>query len=366
MSGIINDNTDKQSGLIKTPVLGPSSGSSNPTVTTNPSAVGDRFINTTSGELFVATDVTTDENVWKGQLGTDVEPPKFYGGRGTFAGGTDAVSSFDIIDYITIASLGNAADFGDLVTAREMSSAGASNGSRGVMAGGGTSSNVMEYITFATTGDTTDFGNLTVGRHAGPGGTSNGTRGAFGGGTEASSPYHSNVIDYITIATTGDAADFGNLTVARNGGGAFNSDVRGCWFGGHLGSGSDVIDFVVLASLGDATDFGNMTAAAWGGIAGCSNTTRGLMAGGATPSYSDVIQYVTIASTGNASDFGDLTVARQGVNGLSDGTKGVFAGDYHDSVTDVMDYVNVASTGDASDFGNLTDNRYQVSGMSGD
>ncbi len=366
MSGITADNLERSSGLVKAASVGPSSGSSDPATDTNPSAVGDRFINTTSGEVFVCTDATTDENVWKGQLGTDVEPPVFYGGRGTTAGGTDAAASINIIDYVTIASLGNATDFGDLVTAREMGGAGASNGSRGIMAGGGTSSNVMEYITFATTGDTTDFGNLTVGRHAGPGGTSNGTRAAFGGGTEAPSPYHSNVIDYVTIASAADAADFGNLTVARNGQGSFNSDVRGCWFGGHLGSGSDVIDFVVLASLGDATDFGNMTAAAWGGIAGCSNTTRGLMAGGATPSYSDVIQYVTIASTGNASDFGNLTVARQGVNGFSDGTKGVFVGDYHDSVTDVMDYVNIASLGDASDFGNLTDNRYQVSGMSGD
>ena len=87
MSGIVSDNTDKQSGLIKTPVLGPDSGSSDPTVSTNPSAVGARFINTTSGEIFVATTVTADENVWKGQLGTDVEPPKYFGGRGVICGG---------------------------------------------------------------------------------------------------------------------------------------------------------------------------------------------------------------------------------------------------------------------------------------
>ena len=113
MSGITADNLERSSGLVKAASVGPSSGSSDPVITTNPSAAGDRFINTTSGEVFVCTDATTDENVWKGQLGTDVEPPAFYGGRGTFAGGTDAVSSFDIIDYITIASLGNASDFGD-------------------------------------------------------------------------------------------------------------------------------------------------------------------------------------------------------------------------------------------------------------
>ena len=89
MSGIISDNTDKQSGLVKTPVLGPDSGSSDPTVSTNPSAVGARHINTTSGEIYVATTVTADENVWKGQLGSTVEPPKYFGARGVWGGGFD-------------------------------------------------------------------------------------------------------------------------------------------------------------------------------------------------------------------------------------------------------------------------------------
>ena len=77
MSGKIGDNLGTVSGLVKSATDAPDSGSSDPTVSTNPSAVGDRFINTTSGELFVATDVTAGENIWKGQLGTDVEPPKF-------------------------------------------------------------------------------------------------------------------------------------------------------------------------------------------------------------------------------------------------------------------------------------------------
>jgi hypothetical protein len=90
-------------------------------------------------------------------------------------------------------------------------------GSRGVFAGG-ESSNVMDYITIATTGNATDFGTLTVTRgHCD--GLSNGSRGVFGGG------YHSggtavNVIDYITISSTGNATDFGDLTTSRLGVGA--------------------------------------------------------------------------------------------------------------------------------------------------
>jgi len=40
----------------------------------------------------------------------------------------------------------------------------------------GSSSNVMEYFTIATTGNATDFGDLTVARYAGAG-TSNGNGG---------------------------------------------------------------------------------------------------------------------------------------------------------------------------------------------
>ena len=90
MSGKISDNLGTVSGLVKSATDAPDSGSSNPTVSTNPSAVGDRFINTTSGELFVATTVTTDENVWKGQLGTTVEPARYFGARGIWFGGYEA------------------------------------------------------------------------------------------------------------------------------------------------------------------------------------------------------------------------------------------------------------------------------------
>ena len=73
MSGKTSDNLGRSSGLVKAAATGaPDTGSSNPTVSTNPDTLGDRFINTTSGELFVCTDVTAGDNVWKGQLGTTV------------------------------------------------------------------------------------------------------------------------------------------------------------------------------------------------------------------------------------------------------------------------------------------------------
>ena len=71
----------------------------------------------------------------------------------------------------------------------------------------------MEYITIATTGNVTDFGDISSSRYLfGPGSTH--LRGVFGGGIDSAA---SNVLEFITIATTGDVTDFGDLTVARYG-----------------------------------------------------------------------------------------------------------------------------------------------------
>jgi hypothetical protein len=47
--------------------------SSNPLITTNGS-IGDQWINTTTGEMFILKDATTNENIWKGQDGSTISP----------------------------------------------------------------------------------------------------------------------------------------------------------------------------------------------------------------------------------------------------------------------------------------------------
>ena len=136
-----------------------------------------------------------------------------------------------------------------------------------------------------------------------PAGISDGTKGIFGGGKAFNGSAHptTNIIQYVTMDTTGNALDFGDLTVARNRPGACNSDTRGL-FGGGGGPASDVIDYITMASTGNATDFGNLAAAKYG-TAGVSNTTRAVFGGGQDSTYSTVIDYVTIDTTGNAADF---------------------------------------------------------------
>ena len=86
-------------------------------------------------------------------------------------------------------------------------------GARGVFGGGNapTATNVIEYITISTLGNVIDFGDLTQAR-AGIAACSSSIRGVFGGGYSPSI----NVIDYITILSAGNATDFGDLTQARH------------------------------------------------------------------------------------------------------------------------------------------------------
>ena len=67
----------------------------------------------------------------------------------------------------------------------------------------------MEYITIASTGNSTDFGDLLGDNYWRMAGTSSSTRGLFGGGMIGGADQ--NVIQYITIASTGNSQDFGDL-----------------------------------------------------------------------------------------------------------------------------------------------------------
>jgi len=235
--------------------------------------------------------------------------------RGLWGGGY-APGRVNIIDYITISSTGNALDFGDLTQIRWGVYA-CSSSTRGVFATGsttnseGTATNTVDYVTMASTGNAVDFGDLTRAEQYVPG-CSSPTRGLFGGGG-------SNTIDFITIATTGNALDFGDLNRAMRLGSACANPIRGLFGGGNSFPGStatNIIDFVMIASIGNALDFGDLSQSR-NQLSACSSSIRGVFGGGYnSPTIYNTIDYVTIASTGNASDFGDLTT-RSYYSGLS-------------------------------------------------
>jgi len=147
--------------------------------------------------------------------------------RGVVPGGWSnqpASGNISMIQYITTSTLGNSADFGDISISESLRGhAAASNAVRGVYGGGiqypsGVQTGI-EYITIATLGNGTDFGDLTYSGRQEGGGCASTTRGVFGG---AYSPSVLNTINYVQIMTTGNAADFGDLTVARGTGALSN------------------------------------------------------------------------------------------------------------------------------------------------
>ena len=107
-----------------------------------------------------------------------------------------------------------------------------------------------------------------------------------------------------------------------------NSATRGIFGGGYTGQFStptDIIDYVTMASTGNATDFGDLSASR-SQVASTSSPTRGIFAGGENGGKTNTIEYITIASTGDVTDFGDLTATTVRATGSSNGTRGIIAG----------------------------------------
>ena len=179
-----------------------------------------------------------------------------------------------------------------------------------------------------------------------------GTYGVFAGGYNGSNV---DVIDYITIATTGNATDFGDMFEVRRAYAGLGNDTRGLWAGGYAGSLTNTISYVTIATPSNATDFGNLTHSSASGVVGAGNNTRGIFGGGESPKQG-IIDYVTIATAGNATDFGDLTSNRKGGGVTSDQTKVVFLGG--ESGETVMDYVTIDTPANATAWGTLTAGSY--------
>ena len=291
------------------------------------------------------------------------------GSRGIMAGGQNSSTGrTNVIQYWDMSSASNAADFGDLSAARYQIS-GLSNSSRAVFArgneysGGTVNRNTIEYITTSTTGNATDFGDaLGASGQNGANGACDGTTGLFAGDDGSSSHY--NRIQKITVATTGNASDYGDMTIGSTYAALTNDATR--WvcmtrYNTAPSTGaSNVIDYGTIATDGNATDFGDLTVARYAGGA-ASDTTRALGAGGS--GASNVIDYVTIQTTGNATDFGDLLNARQGMAGASNGTNAQFFGNWND--TNEINSVVIQTTGNATDHGDLTQTGAEPAGTSG-
>ena len=154
----------------------------------------------------------------------------------------------------------------------------------------------------------------------GMGSTGSPTRVVFGGGIQSND---TTDMTFVIISSKGNSVRFGDLTSARrmDQQGQMSNSVRGLFNQANAPSG-DGIDYITIASEGNAVFFTD-------GCSGtndtfsCSNMTRGLNAGGSEPAMLSEIQFVTISTTGQIFDFGNLSSVRAAAGGCSDSHGGL-------------------------------------------
>ena len=280
-----------------------------------------------------------------------------FGGGAVTPGGADDRETNNI-SYITISTLGNAHNFGDLTLRRDFIGAAGSR-TRGFWAAGVNPGNAgynrVDTIVFASEGDATDFGDTTNASQRPNDGASNQTRALFSGINV------SNVIEYFTMATTGTLVDFGDLNGARTGGASANSSVRGFFMGASDPALTNSMEYVTFSTTGNGQDFGDLTDAREF-MSAASSATRAVIGGGGDPANLNVVDFFNMATLGDAQDFGDLSVARDQVACSSSTTRGVWYGGFNFQST--MDYVTIQTTGNALDFGDTGENVRGAAGTS--
>ena len=235
----------------------------------------------------------------------------------------------NIIEFITIANIASSTDYGDLTVARRRTQS-LSNSTRAVHVGGSGASptpyfNTMDFNTIATAGNSTDFGDTLTAAVTTGGSVASSTRGVYSVGFVSGS--YVNTIEFITIATTGNGQDFGDLnggTIGYHHRGSTCDSTRGLFSGGYNPSNQvqNKIDFVTIATTGNATDFGDLSVARRSG-AGTANSIHSIFAGGYLPGVSNTIDRVLIQTTGNAVDFGDFFFKVHENSGSSDSHGGL-------------------------------------------
>ena len=207
----------------------------------------------------------------------------------------------------------------------------------------------MDYFDTASTGNAVDFGDASVARYQnGHGGMASGSRGVFQGGASPSV----NIIEYVTISSGGGAADFGDhhRGITNNNGQCANG-TRGLLAGGYLAPVFfSTIDFITIATTGSTSDYGEFDDGSTGGYSPMSSPTRAVFA-----RAGQGINYINYTSGGKTQIFGDMRVdSRTGhLASCSNSTRGIMAGGEAPSRVNTITYITINTLGNGIDFGDL-------------
>ena len=315
-----------------------------------PTPVGAFRFNTDSSKLEYY-----DGNQWV-NVTSDSPEVQTGGTRGLILGGYEQPEGgvVNTIQYINIATTGNAIDFGDL-QAIGYGNCCFSNRTRGIYMD---NSPHNQYITLTTTGNSVSLGESAtqVGRNGG----ANSVRGIY------SYSNQTNTIEYFTIASAANGVDFGDMTVVYGNGGCIGaSPTRWISAGGTnspWGTLYNTIEYVNFMTTGNASDFGDLNVGSAGARGTGGNAVRGVYAGGYLGpgnGRANRIEYITVATLGNAIDFGDLTADNENPAIITSSTRAVFAGGSTgnpapNNVLATIDYAQIMTTGNTVDFGDFT------------
>ena len=350
------------SAASMTGVASATKSASNPTISTNPATgLGTKWINTTSGEIFILTDATAGSNVWTSTGGTsgNVKPWAFKAGGEIscyLLGGQFSSNTSNKIEKISVTADGNSTDVANLLAANH-GWGGSSSATHGYSGGGGSGgwgagpfNNVIQKFQFSTDGDATDVGDMTVTKQN-RSGHSMDTHGYQSGGQSGGAATSVNVIDRFPFASDANSQDVGDLDAIRSiMASASDTDYGYCAGGESTPAPTNVIQrfqFVASANSSDVGDLVNSVATP----AGHTYSTHGFVSGGGT----NVIQSFAYASSGNATDLADLTWGATHAVGSESTSYGYGIGGY--PLSNIINKFAFASTTNATDVGDLTESK---------
>ncbi|SVC44571.1 uncharacterized protein METZ01_LOCUS297425, partial [marine metagenome] len=368
------------------------SGSSDPTISTNPGTVGTKYKNTTDGEIFICTDATAGANVWKNVgAGTgDVEPvPPAWEAAGENYGYVqgsvpNSGAPGTRIEKFSFTSDGNSVDSGadtiDYYSPGGLKQcAVTSSPTKGYIMGGGlvsgSETDTIQRFTFGSSGTATDVANLTTARLKCTG-VNNLTYGYCCGGAEEAGGYQNvpiNVIDKMAFATEADSTGHGNLSTYAGGRGtdSGNASSTAGYTSGYYRSGGtpplsrNIIDKFLFSSNTTSSDVGDLNPSTYFNV-GTSSGTHGYVSGYAADGVMEKIQKYSFASESTITSPGNLSVDRGNGAGCSSTSYGYMAGGYQYppfAPSKVIDKYSFTTDGNATGVGDLLIIGYQSRGL---
>ena len=181
--------------------------------------------------------------------------------RGIFGGGSPTE-----LQYIEISTLANSLNFGDLEESNGSQGSSSSSPTRAVfLAASGSTGGTIEAVTISTTGRSFTFGKF-IDSKTNASGAGNSVRGVFAGAYKPGD-LKISLIEYATMSSLGNSTEFGDLSVNRACHRACANSTRALFGGGYFttsetatgGTGDNRIEFVTIATTGNAVDFGDTT-----------------------------------------------------------------------------------------------------------